>query len=171
MSGASPTFVNLSKQTTLGGILTPLTSVLLTAPVPKLLSDLRVKLTSSGVLTSTSQQFLNAGGFPISLDTEPLVSWLDITANGASPLGVYFPATSAVSTPVPATPLAQPTLPDPHKFDPLPAVPDIAIPTAGTVAPAPAQNAGAATNARTLSEAQLAELVSTFPIKGYEVND
>lgn len=164
MSGTSPTFVNLSKQTTLGGILTPLTSVLLTVPVPTLLSDLRVRLTSSGILTSTSQQFLNAGGFPISIDTEPLVSWLDITANGANPLGVYFPVSSTASSPAPTTPLAQPTLPDPHKFDPLPTVPDIVIPTAGTVTPASAQN-GAATNARTLTETQLAELVSISPIK------
>lgn len=162
MSETSPTFVNLSKQTALGGILTPLTTVLLSAPVPKLLSDLRVKLTASTIVTSTSQRFLNAGGFPIPLATEPLVSWLDITANGANPLGIYFPSTPTVTTPSTAAPLAQPILPDPHKFDSLPTVPDIATPAAGTVTPAPAQT-GAATNARTLSETQLAELVSVLP--------
>lgn len=158
---SSPTFVNINKIITLGGSAIPLTSVLLSPPIPKLLSELRTYLTSAGWLTSTNQLFLNDGGFPVPLNTEARVSWLDLTADGKKPLGIYFPPVVATPAPSPQSPLAQPTLPDPHKFDPLPVVPDIPIPQAGTIAPATAHTGGIV-NARTLSEAQLAEVVSVI---------
>lgn len=161
MASSPPTFVNINKITTLGGSPVPLTSVLLSPPIPKLLSELRTYLTSAGWLTSTNQLFLNDGGFPVPLGTESRVSWLDLTADGKKPLGIYFPPVVTTPAPTPQTPLAQPTLPDQHKFDPLPVVPDIAIPQAGTIAPA-TPHAGSIINARTLSEAQLAEVVSAI---------
>ncbi|KAF8322602.1 hypothetical protein DL93DRAFT_2093200 [Clavulina sp. PMI_390] len=145
--------VNITKVTTLGGTAVPLTYELLPSPVPTLLSDLRVALTSVGVLTSTSQQFLNNQGFPIPVSQEAQISWLDLTNNGKIPLPVYFPAASAASKTT--SPTA--TLPDAHKFDTLPTVADLPLPAGPTVAPA-APHSGAPINANELTEAELAEL-------------